>query len=1221
MIKKLLFSLLVLVAFCSNNFAQVSITANGIAFTQNFDGMGTSATAAAPAGFFIGTSWANTTTNTTQAGGTSVAVTAGGAYNYGAGPAAAATDRCLGFLTSSGYSSPRNIIYAFTNNTNTTITDILISFNYEKYRTGTRMFDWFFYHGSANNPTTAVASGNQNYPVDANTTTIVNATQISKNFTISGLSIANGSTYYLRWEYVGNMGNTNAQALGIDDFSITTTGTTVDAPPTLISTTPANNATNVLPNTNLVANFSENIAKGTGNILVKRTSNNTVAATVDVTSAAVSVNLAAATITLPSNLAYTTAYYVEIPASAFTDLALNPYAGISNNSTWAFTTIAAPAQGVIGSNYSFTNCATNFTTEGFTKFSVTGTAQWNCVTGRTGGTDNAIQMNAFVAVGNNPLNEDWLISPPFNLTTANQPTLKFYSITNFTGNNLELKVSTNYTPYTNPNNATWTDLNGLFPAQNSNAWTLSEEIDLSAYNTNNVHIAWVYKNPTTANSSRWSIDDITVSTNIVLPPCDEPTDQPTALTLTAAATTTNGNFTAPAIAPTGYLVVRSTSATLTNTPTDGTNYTVGTALGGGTVIAKTADVFFTDNGLMPTTTYYYFVFAFNNDNCSGGPNYNVALSNPPTGNTNNTTTLALAPCVTPTLAPTALALSPTNSAINGSFTTSTTANKYLVVISTNSNLGASPANTTVYPVGSALGNGTVVAYNNTNTFNVTNLTANTTYYIFVFAANDDCTGAPAYLSTSLSGNTITLAGTGAPANYYTTTTGLTCQDLKTELRNIISANYTTLSYTPGIWNLYYFSDKRRNDANTADIVWDMYSDNPTGPEPYTYTLGTNQCGQYSNEGDCYNREHSTPQSWFNSASPMVSDAHHIFATDGKVNAIRNSYPYGVVTNASTTTLNGSKLGTGPTSNFGYTGTVFEPRNEYKGDFARACLYMAVRYENEIISGNWAANGSGGAVFLSTTDQPDATKRRLQIYDDWFLKQMVKWHQEDPVSQKEIDRNNAIFSQLVADGGQKKQGNRNPFVDRPDFAQLIWGSANGCTFIIPFKLESFTATQQNNTITISWVINQATDVARFVVERSTDGVNFSSAQQIANNNNKNYSITENTPATKTYYRLKIITNQGTVSYSAIATVNPTQKNSFSLYPNPTSNTVQLFLNNSTATAQVAIVSTTGSVVLQQQINTALPNGLVLNTKTLASGTYMVKVTQQNITTVKKLIIVK
>ncbi len=399
-------------------------------------------------------------------------------------------------------------------------------------------------------------------------------------------------------------------------------------------------------------------------------------------------------------------------------------------------------------------------------------------------------------------------------------------------------------------------------------------------------------------------------------------------------------------------------------------------------------------------------------------------------------------CTTPNAA-TALNLNSTTNSVSGNFTAAAGTNSYLVIRSTSSTLTAAPINGTVYTTGASLGGGTVVSYGTTNSFTASSLVSATTYYFYVFTARTGCTGAPFY-STVLTGNIATTSTGGGPTGYYDAAAGLTCQPLKTALKSIISTGYNTLSYTPGIWNIYYHSDKRLNDAGTATIVWDMYSDNPTGADPYTFTLGTNQCGTYSVEGNCYNREHSTPQSWFNSVSPMVSDAHHIFATDGKVNGLRSNYPYGKVTSATSTTLNGGKLGTG-TTNYGYTGIVFEPINAYKGDFARACLYMATRYEDQIISQNWSAFGNANDVFLSTTNQPDVAKRRLFIYDPWYLQLLIEWHNQDPVSQKELDRNNVIQNQTVVNtsgGALVKQNNRNPFIDHPEYVAAIWG--NGLT---------------------------------------------------------------------------------------------------------------------------------------------------------------------------------
>lgn len=129
-----------------------------------------------------------------------------------------------------------------------------------------------------------------------------------------------------------------------------------------------------------------------------------------------------------------------------------------------------------------------------------------------------------------------------------------------------------------------------------------------------------------------------------------------------------------------------------------------------------------------------------------------------------------------------------------------------------------------------------------------------------------------------------------PNGYYSTVTGLSGYAMKTKLGEIISDGYQTKSYD----NLYngYPSTDSDNFYEKDGSVLDVYSENPTGSDPYNYTHGQKKCGSYSVEGQCYNREHTVPQSLFNSDSPMVSDIHHILPTDGKVNGMRSNYPFG-----------------------------------------------------------------------------------------------------------------------------------------------------------------------------------------------------------------------------------------------------------------------------------------------------------------------------------------
>lgn len=255
------------------------------------------------------------------------------------------------------------------------------------------------------------------------------------------------------------------------------------------------------------------------------------------------------------------------------------------------------------------------------------------------------------------------------------------------------------------------------------------------------------------------------------------------------------------------------------------------------------------------------------------------------------------------------------------------------------------------------------------------------------------------------------ASAQAPANYYSTAAGLTGPDLKTELSAIITNGHQAKSYDQ-LWTGYATTDRDYDYENDGTIL-DIYSEKPNGPDPYNFTLGTNQCGQYSGEGDCYNREHIVPQSLFSQASPMKSDINFIRATDGKVNGMRSNYPFGKVSVPTFTSLNSSKLG--PSASPGYSGIVFEPNDAFKGDVARMIFYFVTRYESNL-SGFSSGNMLGSTPFPGL--QP------------WELSQLLTWNALDPVSPAEIRRNNASYVY---------QGNRNPFIDNPSYADLIWGA--------------------------------------------------------------------------------------------------------------------------------------------------------------------------------------
>jgi len=268
-----------------------------------------------------------------------------------------------------------------------------------------------------------------------------------------------------------------------------------------------------------------------------------------------------------------------------------------------------------------------------------------------------------------------------------------------------------------------------------------------------------------------------------------------------------------------------------------------------------------------------------------------------------------------------------------------------------------------------------------------------------------------------------------PPNYYDNAVGKRGVQMQAALHNIIKG-HTSISYSQ-IWTSCQTTDKKANGK-----VWDMYSDIPGSTPPYEYTFITDQCGSYSGESSCYNREHSFPKSWFNNQSPMKTDIFHIYPTDGYVNGRRSNYSYGEVSNPTWTSQNGSKLG--PNTTPGFSGTAFEPIDAYKGDFARTYFYMATRYYSEDAS--WNIND------MMNKSQPKP----------WALSMLYQWHLQDTVSQKELDRNNAVYG---------IQHNRNPFIDHPEWVDSIWFDNTSIDWLVRNTLVSLFPNPAVNTIEV------------------------------------------------------------------------------------------------------------------------------------------------------------
>ena len=209
--------------FC---MAQQSLTAINTSIFQNFSSLTTAQIANLPTGWRIGSDWnAGLTQTTLSAGNVGTGIlngsSTGGCYNFAEGITGSSVERSLGFLNSSSYTTPNSITYSFVNNTGSTINQLNVSWLYEKYRSGSRAWDWTFFHGPTSNPSIQVAGGSMSYVADAaNTTIYAPAQSTAKHLEITGLSIAPGTTYFLRWTLTGNAGSTNGQALAIDEVEI-----------------------------------------------------------------------------------------------------------------------------------------------------------------------------------------------------------------------------------------------------------------------------------------------------------------------------------------------------------------------------------------------------------------------------------------------------------------------------------------------------------------------------------------------------------------------------------------------------------------------------------------------------------------------------------------------------------------------------------------------------------------------------------------------------------------------------------------------------------------------------------------------------------------------------------------------------------------------------------------------------------------------------------------
>lgn len=338
-------------------------------------------------------------------------------------------------------------------------------------------------------------------------------------------------------------------------------------------------------------------------------------------------------------------------------------------------------------------------------------------------------------------------------------------------------------------------------------------------------------------------------------------------------------------------------------------------------------------------------------------------------------------------------------------------------------------------------------------------------------------------------------------SYYSSVgTNLTKTNLLKAL-NKVCANHTNVGYD-GLYSTYAHSDVRPDGT-----IWDFYGD-------FSFAKGQ-KAGSYKKEGDCYNREHIVAQSWFGSGTAK-SDAFHVVPTDGYINNRRGNYPFGEVKTASytyevkhsaTTGITGfNKLGS--CSYPGYSGTVFEPMDCYKGDFARSLMYFAVVYKSQ------GASGSGAIMFSDSESDCYLTSYAKNL--------LLDWHHKDPVSLKEKIRNDEIY---------KDQKNRNPFIDNPSYADAIWGNGSIITSQKTLQNLTFSGNFEKNTYKIGDSFNPKgiTIIAHFI-----DSKNNTSTQDVTSLGSWNIkTITSSTTSVTFTYKYGSISKSLTFDLNVIS----------------------------------------------------------------------------------------
>ena len=288
------------------------------------------------------------------------------------------------------------------------------------------------------------------------------------------------------------------------------------------------------------------------------------------------------------------------------------------------------------------------------------------------------------------------------------------------------------------------------------------------------------------------------------------------------------------------------------------------------------------------------------------------------------------------------------------------------------------------------------------------------------------------------------AAAGWPDGYYDSLEGKCGVELMRAVK-AVAQNHKKITYGSDTWKAFEHTDVKVVDG--TEYWWDMYSN-----ELVPVSAGRP-------DSNVMNIEHSVANSWWGKTkNDAYCDIVHLNPSNSQANSKKGNYPLAelqsVTWNNGVTFIGSPKPGQG-----GGAGNCYEPADQYKGDFARVFMYMFTIYDNI----SWKSN---------TAWMYDINSELM--FRQWARELLLRWSQNDPVSDKERSRN---------DGIQSQQRNRNPFIDLPDLAEHIWGSKS----TVPFSLEGGGGSPEDpkdpeaTEITYSWLSSTATDMAGWTVE--------------------------------------------------------------------------------------------------------------------------------------------